>query len=45
MTAAAMTVNGGVVVGENKVGSINMVNRDIGSDNIKQAVDTRKIIS
>ena len=32
-------------VGENKVTSLNMGNRDVGSDNIKQAVDTRKIIA
>ena len=28
-----------------KVGSLNMVNRDVGSDDINQAVDTREIIS
>ena len=32
-------------VGENKVGSLNMGNRDVGSDDIKQAVDTREIIA
>ena len=32
-------------VGENKVGSINTGNRDVGSDDTKQAVDTCKIIS
>ena len=32
-------------VGENKVGGLNMGNRDVGSDDIKQAVDTREIIS
>ena len=32
-------------VGENKFRSLNMGNRDVGSDNIKQAVDTRKIIA
>ena len=34
-----------VTVGENKVGNLNMGNCDVGSDNINQAVDTRKIIS
>ena len=32
-------------VGENKVRSLNTRNRDVGSDDIKQAVDTREIIS
>ena len=32
-------------VGENKVRSLNTVNCDVGSDDIKQAVDTRKIIA
>ena len=32
-------------VGENKVGSLNTGNRDVGSDNINQAVETRNIIS
>ena len=32
-------------VGENKVGSLNTGNLDVGSDNIKQAVDTREIIA
>ena len=31
-------------VGENKVGSLNTGNRDVGSDDINQAVDTREII-
>ena len=34
-----------VSVGENKVGSLNTGNRDVGSDDIKQAVDTREIIA
>ena len=33
------------VLGEKKVGCLNMGNRDIGSDDINQAVDTREIIS
>ena len=32
-------------VGENKVGSLNTGNYDVGSDDINQAVDTREIIS
>ena len=32
-------------VGENKVGSLNTGNRDVGSDDIKQAVDTRETIA
>ena len=32
-------------VGENKVGSLNTGNLDVGIDNIKQAVDTREIIA
>ena len=32
-------------VGENKVTSLNMGNRDVGSDDINQDVDTREIIS
>ena len=32
-------------VGENKVGGLNMVNSDVGSDDINQTVDTREIIS
>ena len=32
-------------VGENKVGILNPENRDADSDNINQAVETRKIIS
>ena len=32
-------------VGENKVGSLNTVNRDVGSDDIKQVVDTHEIIT
>ena len=32
-------------VGENKVGSLNTGNCDVGSDNINQAVETRNIIS
>ena len=32
-------------VGENKVGSLNTGNRDVGSDDINQAVETRNIIS
>ena len=32
-------------VGENKVGILNIGNRDVGSDNMKQAVDTREIIA
>ena len=31
-------------LGENKVGSLNTGNRDLGSDYINQAVDTREII-
>ena len=31
-------------VGENKVGNLTTVNRDVGSDNIKQIVDMHKII-
>ena len=31
-------------VGENKVGSLNTGNRDVGSDDINQAVDTREMI-
>ena len=34
-----------VSVGENKVGSLNTGNRDVGSDDIKQAVDMREIIA
>ena len=32
-------------MGDEKVGSLNMVNRDIGSDNVRHTVDTRDIIS
>ena len=32
-------------VGENKVGSLNTGNCDVGSDNIKQAMDMREIIA
>ena len=32
-------------VGENKVGSLNMGNSDVGSDDINQTVDMREIIS
>ena len=32
-------------VGENKVRSLNTGNCDVGSDDIKQVVDTRKIIA
>ena len=32
-------------VGENKIRSLNTRNRDVGNDNIKQAVETREIIA
>ena len=35
----------GIVAGNNKVGSLNTGNRDVGSDDINRAVDTREIIS
>ena len=34
-----------VCVGENKAGSLNTGNCDVGSDDIKQAVDMREIIA
>ena len=33
------------VVGNDKVGSLNTGNRDVGSDDVNNAVDTREIIS
>ena len=33
------------VAGDNKVGSLNTGNRDIGSDDVNKAVDTCEIIS
>ena len=42
LTPAILT---GTRVSENKAGSLNTGNRDVGSDNLNQAVDTRKIIS
>ena len=33
------------LVGNDKVGSLNKVNRDVGSDDVNNAVDTREIIS
>ena len=33
------------VVGNDKVGSLNTGNRDVGSDDVNNAIDTREIIS